>query len=395
MTRAWLIGAGPGDAELMTIKATRALAAADVVLVDDLVNPDVLRFARPEAEIVHVGKRGGRPSTPQAEIVAQMLACLRAGRSVARLKGGDPFVFGRGGEEMLALEQAGITVEIINGITAGIAAPSALGIPVTHRGLAQGVAFVTGHGAGDDEPDWRALAGSRLTLVIYMGVRRLDAIVTQLLDAGMAADTPCAAIESATWPNQRHALATLLSLPQVIKDAGLGSPSIIVVGDVAALGKAAPGLTAPQDDPITFALGVGCKSGVTADQIEAAIREALGDRPFERVRSVGTIATKMDEPGLVAFCARHRLHLVAFDAEAIDACFTSHPMLVRSDAVRKRFGVDGISEPCALLAAPDGRLVVGKQARDGVTVAVAAYARRPIAASENESSADRINERTS
>lgn len=395
MTRAWLIGAGPGDVELMTIKATRALAAADVVLVDDLVNPEVLQFARPEAEIVHVGKRGGRPSTPQAEIIAQMLACLRAGRSVARLKGGDPFVFGRGGEEMLALEQAGITVEIINGITAGIAAASALGIPVTHRGRAQGVAFVTGHGAGDDEPDWRALAGSRLTLVIYMGVRRLDAIVAQLLDAGMAADTPCAAIESATWPSQRHALATLLSLPQVIKESGLGSPSIIVVGDVAALGKAPPEATASDDDKPTFALGVGCKSGATADQIEAAVREALGDRPFERVRSVGTIAAKIDEPGLAAFCARHRLRLVAFDAEAIRACFAAHPTLVPSDAVRKRFGVDGISEPCALLAAPEGRLVVGKHRRDGVTVAVAAYARAPGAASENESSADRINERTS
>ena len=112
------------------------------------------------------------------------------------------------------------------------------------------------------------------------------------------------------------------------------------------------------------------------------------------MRNVATIATKMDEPGLVAFCARHRLRLVAFGAEAIDACFASHPTLVRSDAVRKRFGVDGISEPCALLAAPDGQLVVGKHARDGVTVAVAAYARQPIVASENESSADRINERT-
>jgi uroporphyrin-III C-methyltransferase len=395
VTRAWLIGAGPGDAELMTIKATRALAAADVVLVDDLVNPDVLQFARPGAEIVYVGKRGGRPSTPQAEIIAQMLGYVRAGRSVARLKGGDPFVFGRGGEEMLALEQAGIAVEIVNGITAGIAAPAALGIPVTHRGLAQGVAFVTGHGAADEEPDWRALVGSRLTLVIYMGVRRLDAIVAQLLDAGMAADTPCAAIESATWPDQRHALATLRSLPQVVKETSLGSPSIIVVGDVAALGKAPMARMAAGGDDEMFALGIGCKAGATANQIEAAVSEAFGDRSLERVACVATIAAKMDEPGLVAFCARHRLRLAAFDVEAINACIAAHPTLARSAAVRERFGVDGISEPCALLAAPGGRLVAGKHARDGVTVAVAACAQQPASAHEKESSADRINERTS
>ena len=175
MKRAWLIGAGPGDVELMTLKATRALAQADVILVDDLVNPDVLQFARADACIVHVGKRGGHPSTPQEGIVAQMLAHLNAGRSVARLKGGDPFVFGRGGEEQQALHAAGIEVEIVSGITAGIAAPAAIGIPVTHRDHAQGVVFVTGHGAGTSEPDWAALVATRMTLVIYMGMRRCPA----------------------------------------------------------------------------------------------------------------------------------------------------------------------------------------------------------------------------
>ncbi len=159
--RVWLIGAGPGDVELMTLKAVRALSEADVVLVDDLVNPDVLKFARANAVIQYVGKRGGHPSTPQAVIIEEMLAHVRAGRVVARLKGGDPFVFGRGGEEVQALHAAGVQVDVVGGITAGIAAPAAVGIPVTHRDHTMGVVFVTGHGASREsgvvEPDWRAL----------------------------------------------------------------------------------------------------------------------------------------------------------------------------------------------------------------------------------------------
>ncbi|MEN8511861.1 uroporphyrinogen-III C-methyltransferase [Burkholderia sp. RS02] len=235
MSRAWLIGAGPGDAELLTLKAVRAIGAADVLLVDDLVNPDVLRHARADAHIEHVGKRGGHASTPQEAIVAAMLAHLRAGRSVARLKGGDPFVFGRGGEELAALGAAGFPVEVVNGITAGIAAPAALGIPVTQRGDAQGVIFVTGHGAGADEPDWRALAATRMTIVIYMGIRRLDAIAAALRDGGLPGDTPCAAIENATRPEQRHVLATLDTVVERVGATGIGSPAIVVIGRVAAL----------------------------------------------------------------------------------------------------------------------------------------------------------------
>ncbi|KVN30879.1 uroporphyrin-III methyltransferase [Burkholderia pyrrocinia] len=235
MSRAWLVGAGPGHADLLTLKAVRAIGAADVLLVDDLVNPDVLQHARADAIVEHVGKRGGHASTPQEAIIAAMLAHLRAGRSVARLKGGDPFVFGRGGEELVALGAAGFPVEVVNGITAGIAAPAALGIPVTHRGDAQGVIFVTGHGAGDDEPDWRALAATRMTLVIYMGIRRLGAISAALRAGGLPDDTPCAAIESATRPGQRHALATLETLVETVGTAGIGSPAIVVIGRVAAL----------------------------------------------------------------------------------------------------------------------------------------------------------------
>ena len=242
--RVWLIGAGPGDVELMTLKAVRALSEADVVLVDDLVNPDVLKFARANAVIRYVGKRGGHPSTPQAAIIEDMLAHVRAGHVVARLKGGDPFVFGRGGEEVQALHAAGVQVEVVCGITAGIAAPAAVGIPVTHRDHTMGVVFVTGHGAsreaGDHaaEPDWRALVATKMTLVVYMGVRRLTDITHALVDAGLDPETPAAAIERATRPDQRHLRAPLRHLAEAVERAGIGAPAIVVIGSVAGLGIA-------------------------------------------------------------------------------------------------------------------------------------------------------------
>jgi uroporphyrin-III C-methyltransferase len=232
VTRAWLIGAGPGDVELLTLKATRALAQADVVLMDDLVNPETLRYTRDDVLVTYVGKRGGRASMAQHEIIRIMLDHLRQGRSVARLKGGDPFIFGRGGEEVQALRQAGVHAEVINGITSGIAAPTAIGIALTQRDYAQGVIFVTGHSAGEQKPDWRLLAATGMTLVIYMGITRIDEIVGALLDAGMAADMPCAAIESATRPEQRHVLCPLADLTQTVADHGLGSPAIVVIGAV-------------------------------------------------------------------------------------------------------------------------------------------------------------------
>jgi len=242
--RVWLIGAGPGDVELMTLKAVRALSEADVVLVDDLVNPDVLKFARANAVIRYVGKRGGHPSTPQAAIIEDMLAHVRAGHVVARLKGGDPFVFGRGGEEVQALHAAGVQVEVVCGITAGIAAPAAVGIPVTHRDHTMGVVFVTGHGASREagahaaEPDWRALVATKMTLVVYMGVRRLTDITHALVDAGFDPETPAAAIERATRPDQRHLRAPLRHLAEAVERAGIGAPAIVVIGSVAGLGIA-------------------------------------------------------------------------------------------------------------------------------------------------------------
>jgi uroporphyrin-III C-methyltransferase len=238
--RCTLVGAGPGDPELLTVKAVKAIQAATVLLVDDLVNDQILAYARPDARIVHVGKRGGCKSTPQAFIERLMITAVREGETVVRLKGGDPFIFGRGGEEVAHLRDAGIECAVVNGITAGLAAVTSLGVPLTHRDHAQGVVFVTGHaktgaGAAEDPTDWRALAATaynaRLTLVIYMGVSGAGHIERELLQ-GLPADTPVAVIQHASLPHQRHIATTLGNLKHGIAEAGLASPAVIVVGDV-------------------------------------------------------------------------------------------------------------------------------------------------------------------
>jgi uroporphyrin-III C-methyltransferase len=223
--KVFLIGAGPGDPELMTLKAARALHLADVVLIDELVSRGCLAHARSDARVIEVGKRGGCKSTPQAFIERLLVLYAREGKTVARLKGGDPFVFGRGGEEVEALRAHGIEAEVIPGVTAGIAVPASLGIPVTHRKATHGVTFVTGHGA---EVDWQALARCGTTLVIYMGLRNLEAIVAGLTAGGMDPQTPACIIENGTLRTQRQRITTLARL----SCAGFEGPAIIVVGDV-------------------------------------------------------------------------------------------------------------------------------------------------------------------
>ncbi len=236
----WLVGAGPGDPDLLTVRAARLIGQAEVLLVDDLVDRRVLALADPQARVLAVGKRGGCISTSQRFIHELMLREARAGHRVVRLKGGDPFVFGRGGEECDALRAAGIAVEVVPGITAGIAAPASIGIPVTDRRCAPGVAFVTGHTQdgqnGDSGADWAALAASRLTLVVYMGVSHAAQIAQALIDGGRAPDTPAAAISAAHTPHQRQLRATLATLPALLAVHGIASPAILVIGEVAALG---------------------------------------------------------------------------------------------------------------------------------------------------------------
>jgi uroporphyrin-III C-methyltransferase len=230
--KVYLVGAGPGDPELLTLKAARVLAHADVVLVDDLVNRSVLLHAREDARVIEVGKRGGCKSTPQSFIERLMVAEAKAGRTVVRLKGGDPFIFGRAGEEIEALKEAGVECEVVNGITSGLAAAAAASIPLTHRDVTQGVAFVTAH-AAESGPDWDALVKSRMTLVVYMGVARCSAVQDALLAARLPGATPVAIIENASLLRERQLRTRLDRLADDIVAYGVASPAIMVIGEVA------------------------------------------------------------------------------------------------------------------------------------------------------------------
>ena len=232
----YLVGAGPGDPGLMTTRSLDLIASADAIYYDRLIPPGALDGAREDAELVYVGKQPGVPSVPQDEIGARLVEAGRAGKSVVRLKGGDPFVFGRGGEEGEALREAGVEFEVVPGVTAGVAATAYAGIPVTHRDDASAVAFVTGHEDPEKEEsalDWEALARFPGTLVFYMGVKRLAENTAALIEAGRDPDEPAAAIERGTWPGQRTVSATLRTIAEVVGREEIKAPALIVVGEVA------------------------------------------------------------------------------------------------------------------------------------------------------------------
>ncbi|WP_179404463.1 uroporphyrinogen-III C-methyltransferase [Burkholderia guangdongensis] len=231
-----LLGAGPGDLDLLTLKAAKALAAADIVLLDDLVNPDIVTLAPPHARVIRVGKRGGCRSTPQAFIERLMCRYALRGAHVVRVKGGEALLFGRAGEELKTLRDAAIPVEIVNGISSGFAAAASLGVSLTHRDHCQGVTFVTAHLQDHGEPDWARLAATGTTLAIYMGMSRIERIAAGLL-AALPVSTPVAAVQWAGTPDERRWTGTLARLAQGVADAGLGSPAVILVG--AAIGEAA------------------------------------------------------------------------------------------------------------------------------------------------------------
>lgn len=235
----YLVGAGPGDPELMTLKGLRCLRAAEVIVYDRLVSPTLLEEAPPEAERVFVGKVSGCHTLAQEEINALLIAHALKGRVVVRLKGGDPFLFGRGGEEAAALAEAGISYEIVPGVTSAIAAPAYAGIPITHRNYAAQVTIVTGHESTADRPassiNWEALAKLEGTLVILMGLANLANIASRLIAYGMSPMTPAAVIEQGTLPAQRVVTGALEDIATRACAEGIRSPAIIVIGPVAAL----------------------------------------------------------------------------------------------------------------------------------------------------------------
>ncbi|QSF48974.1 MULTISPECIES: uroporphyrinogen-III C-methyltransferase [unclassified Thermosynechococcus] len=233
--KVYLVGAGPGDVGLLTVRAKTLLEWADVVLYDALISPEILNLINPEAEKIHVGKRRGNHTLSQAEICRLLIDLAQRHAVIVRLKGGDPFVFGRGGEECLALVEAGITVEVVPGVTSGVAAPAYAHIPLTHRDFSSSVVFVTGHeAAGRYQPrvNWSALATAVDTIVIYMGLHHLREIVPQLLAGGRSPQTPLAFIESGTTPQQRVVVTTLERAIATYDEAQIQTPVLIVIGEV-------------------------------------------------------------------------------------------------------------------------------------------------------------------
>ncbi len=237
--RATLVGAGPGDPDLLTLRAVKAIQSADAILYDALIDPAVLDLAPAAARRVDVGKRCGRHSMKQAAINRLIVSLARDGAHVVRLKGGDPFVFGRGGEELDSLRAAGVVVEVVPGVTAACAAAASLQIPLTHRDTARSVHFVTGHGSDGEVPahDWHALAASGGTIAAYMASRTFGAMSASLIAAGMSAATPAVVVENASRPNEAHVFATLGTLAERLAGRPVGGPALVLIGQVVGLAQ--------------------------------------------------------------------------------------------------------------------------------------------------------------
>jgi uroporphyrin-III C-methyltransferase len=251
-----LVGAGPGDPELLTLKAARVLAQARLALYDHLVSPAVLDFLPADAQRIYVGKESSRHTLPQADIARLMVRLARAGHSLVRLKGGDGYIFGRGGEEVQALAEAGIAFQVIPGLTAAQGAAASTGIPLTHRDHAGALILATGHRRGDQQldMDWSSLARPRQTVVLYMGVGNLPEICSQLLAHGLPATTPAALIENATLPEERCVTGTLAQLPGLARQHQIRPPALIMIGAVvAARQQPKPSLPAALDRSATVA----------------------------------------------------------------------------------------------------------------------------------------------
>jgi uroporphyrin-III C-methyltransferase len=232
----WLVGAGPGDPGLLTLHALSAISQADTIIHDALVGHDILALGRPDAELISAGKRGGKPSARQDDITALIIDKARQGRRVVRLKGGDPFIFGRGGEECCGLAEAAVPYRIVPGVSAGLAAATVANIPLTMRGINQAIFLATGHGAGEsgdaDAIDWQVVAKLNQPIVLYMAVSKLQVIRSELLAGGMVASMPVAIVQAATLPDERLLVTNLDNVVRAMRAEGVGSPAIIVIGDV-------------------------------------------------------------------------------------------------------------------------------------------------------------------
>jgi uroporphyrinogen III methyltransferase/synthase len=310
----YLVGAGPGDPGLLTLRAQELLRSADVVLCDNLVGPEIRAMVT--GELIDVGKVGGGPQVPQEETERLLLEHARAGRTVVRLKGGDPFVFGRGGEEAQLCLEHGISFEVVPGVTAGVAAPAAAGIPVTQRGMALGVAFVTGRDSDGNPPDLEALARFPGTLVFYMGVRGLAAIADGLIAAGRPADQAAAVVERGTLPGQRVVRAALAEIAARAEEAGIQAPAITVIGDVAALELLTTGPLAGRTIAVTRARPQASALATRLRELGATVVEA----PAIRIEPIDAAFPDLEDYDLLCLTSPNgvrRLFELVTDARAL------------------------------------------------------------------------------
>jgi uroporphyrinogen III methyltransferase/synthase len=382
--RVYLVGAGPGDPGLLTARALELIATADVVLYDRLIPDSALAGARAGAELVYVGKEGGGPSMAQDEIERTLLEHARCGATVVRLKGGDPFVFGRGGEEAEALRAAGIAFEIVPGVTAGVAAPAYAGIPVTHRDAASAVAFVTGHedpAKPESALTWPALASFPGTLVVYMGVRRLAAIAEQLLAGGRPGEEPAAVIERGTLSDQRVVTGTVATIAERAAQEGVRAPAVAVFGAVAAL---RPQLQWFEARPLAGLTVAVTRARAQASALAARLRSlgaAVVETPAIRIVPVDGPAPELAGYDLLCLtspngvrCLFERMARAGLDARALAgtrvaaigpgtaAALGDHGVI--ADIVPPRFVAEGLVE--ALADVPVSRALIARaaEARD-------------------------------
>jgi uroporphyrinogen III methyltransferase / synthase len=380
----YLVGAGPGDPGLLTARALELIATADVIVYDRLIPRSALEGAREDAELVYAGKEGGGPSMAQEEIERLLIHHGGSGRVVVRLKGGDPFVFGRGGEEAEALVEAGIPFEVVPGVTAGVAAPAYAGIPITHRDAASAVAFVTGHEDPTKDSrviDWAALAAFPGTLVIYMGVRQLEPIAQRLIGAGRGPSQAAAVIEQGTLPEQRVVSGTLETIASVAASEGVKAPAIVVIGPVAALrsrlgwfeARPLAGMSVAVTRARTQASGLARKlQSLGASVIEApAIRIVALDAPAPELERYDLVCLTSPNGVRLLF---ERLCERGLDARALAAARVAaigpgtaaalHEHGVIADIVPERFVAEGLVE--ALVGVPVSRALIARaaEARD-------------------------------
>jgi uroporphyrinogen III methyltransferase/synthase len=382
----YLVGAGPGDPGLMTARALELIAAADVIVYDRLIPDGALAGAREDAELIYAGKEGGGESVAQDEITQLLVSRGASGAAVVRLKGGDPFVFGRGGEEAEALRAAGVPFEVVPGVTAGVAGPAYAGIPVTHRDLSSAVAFVTGHedpGKGESALDWDALAAFPGTLVFYMGVRQLGAIAERLMDRGRDPAEPTAVVERGTLPNQRVVVGALRTIAGLAASADIRPPSVVVVGEVVGLQEQLDWFVAAR--PLAGISVAVTRARAQASGLAERLRRlgaAVVEAPAIRIVPLDGPALSLDGYDLVCLTSPNGVRLLfdrlarrGFDARALAGIRVAAIGPGTADALRsfgviadvvptERFVAEGLVE--ALADVPVSRVLVARaaQARD-------------------------------